>query len=171
MKKIMIMLAAVAVAVAANAGSVSWKFYDVTTVDGTDMFTGGTAYLFLATDTVTAAGAEAALQSGAFASFASSAVYTGEFEEGEFSYNNILNNEYSGSTTFFSVVVDNDANVGNYIIGENVTGNIGASGSRAFSWTYADNTGTWQAVAVPEPTSGLLLLLGMAGLALRRKKA
>ena len=29
----------------------------------------------------------------------------------------------------------------------------------------------WQAAAVPEPTSGLLLLLGMAGLALRRKQA
>ena len=31
--------------------------------------------------------------------------------------------------------------------------------------------GGWQAVAVPEPTSGLLLLLGMAGLALKRKRA
>lgn len=30
---------------------------------------------------------------------------------------------------------------------------------------------TWSAAAVPEPTSGLLLLLGMAGLALKRKRA
>ena len=29
----------------------------------------------------------------------------------------------------------------------------------------------WQTVAVPEPTSGLLLLLGVAGLALKRKRA
>ena len=29
----------------------------------------------------------------------------------------------------------------------------------------------WSTAAVPEPTSGLLLLLGMAGLALKRKRA
>ena len=35
--------------------------------------------------------------------------------------------------------------------------------------TPASNAwGAWQAAAVPEPTSGLLLLLGVAGLALRR---
>ena len=35
--------------------------------------------------------------------------------------------------------------------------------------TYTQNTSNW--AAVPEPTSGLLLLLGMAGLALKRKRA
>jgi hypothetical protein len=40
-----------------------------------------------------------------------------------------------------------------------------------FIVSTAYQTKDWQAVAVPEPTSGLLLLLGMAGLALRRKQA
>lgn len=38
--------------------------------------------------------------------------------------------------------------------------------------TFLNNASNWQSYgAVPEPTSGLLMLLGMAGLALRRKRA
>ncbi len=41
--------------------------------------------------------------------------------------------------------------------------------------TFLNNTSNWKSFgtssSVPEPTSGLLMLLGMAGLALRRKRA
>jgi hypothetical protein len=53
------------------------------------------------------------------------------------------------------------------------------TGKDTFTWaagTYGGlgtegQTGKWVAQSVPEPTSGLLLLLGMAGLALKRKRA
>ena len=49
------------------------------------------------------------------------------------------------------------------------------SGAMA-QFTLGNSTGgvatSWQSTAaVPEPTSGLLLLIGMAGLALKRKRA
>ena len=47
------------------------------------------------------------------------------------------------------------------------TANI-AFGSQS---TASKSDANWSSVAAPEPTSGILLLLGMAGLALKRKRA
>jgi len=50
---------------------------------------------------------------------------------------------------------------------------VNNTGTDTFAWTAGTYGGAmWQEVApVPEPTSGLLMLLGMAGLALRRRRA
>lgn len=53
-------------------------------------------------------------------------------------------------------------------------GDAGADGSYSFgdfTTATAANGGWTQLESVPEPTSGLLMLLGMAGLALRRRRA
>ena len=49
---------------------------------------------------------------------------------------------------------------------------MASGGVLEFDPLYGSGTaGAWTQAAVPEPTSGLLLLLGVAGLALRRKRA
>ena len=63
------------------------------------------------------------------------------------------------------------ANIGTGTVGAESGLNIGNLGTVFLGADAATGTATggWQ--SVPEPTSGLLLLLGMAGLALKRKRA
>ena len=63
----------------------------------------------------------------------------------------------SGATTLSKTIAATTANV------SFTSGNVSSTLSNASNWkSYG---------AVPEPTSGLLVLLGMAGLALKRKRA
>lgn len=50
-----------------------------------------------------------------------------------------------------------------------VSTKLKTTGNTQLNFSTAISNATWS--AVPEPTSGLLMLLGMAGLALRRKRA
>lgn len=81
----------------------------------------------------------------------------------------IFNNASASDATKFLVIGNDDCGTANGFkkdIGP-TTGNVSfAAGNVA---NYVNNAANWQ--DIPEPTSGLLLLLGVAGLALKRKRA
>jgi len=82
---------------------------------------------------------------------------------------------YSAYLVIFDTATITDASKFYVTSVEDFTTLSGAEDAQKIGWgSQAEGsaaTGAWNAVAAPEPTSSLLLLIGMAGLALRRRRA
>ena len=77
------------------------------------------------------------------------------------------------SATYYLVILNNSSldDATYFQVSNTKSGTVTAAGALTMGFgTQANNTWTAMA-AVPEPTSGLLMLVGLAGLALRRKRA
>ena len=184
MKKLVTAVVAVAMAAVANAAAISWGSGTIYMADSNKAGKGDvTGYLFLVnastyatyssitdgkalSDAVFAAygsdlssaSASKATTAKGVASIADSTVYA----NGDTAYGIILyveGDNYMGNIATYTLTSDLDFDIG--ALATTIGGDIGG-GSTATAWSTA---------AVPEPTSGLLLLLGMAGLALKRKRA
>lgn len=183
MKKLMVLVAVVALACAGHAASVDWG---INVADKGAAWSGANAYVMafngsdydavinlltvtgsdnMATDlgtyalSLTAGGSSAAFSSGRGNLAKASGTFTG----------------VTGDTMFWVVFTDGkmdaksaiqwtaamDISAYDYEAGSNSPG--------TFGFTSFANSGT--IASVPEPTSAMLLVLGMAGLALRRKRA
>ena len=188
MKKLVIALAAAAVGIAASAASVSWGAQKGYLYDGDatnpQKLTSGTAYLVLSSyaqsDLVSAFAASDAATT--LAGLQSNAAYLGSGSIGS----NARISEATGTTsatdsiTAYFVVFNGD-NMYISDTADSVYDGLAQShelafasmstSSKAFNDVAGGYTGAGWYGAVPEPTSGLLMLLGMAGLALRRKRA
>ena len=182
MKKLIVALAAVAVGIAANAASVTWGAQKGYLYDGGDTtkVTSGTAYLVLASysqsDLVSAF---AAANGDAATTLASiSTLGTGTIGDNARISGSGTSSATDSITAYF--VVFNDDKM--YVSGTADSSYDGLMQEHtiAFATMTASSKQTFQAsdgysaagwYAVPEPTSGLLMLLGMAGLALRRRRA
>ena len=184
MKKLMIMLAAVAMAVSVQAASVTWStvaMFDDTGA-GTKVKDGAMVYVYLM-DKTTYDGLSdiwgsygADVKAGGTTAANAGGTATGKYTNKANVY--APNGTAVANTTYYGVVI---ATVGTgddmkyYAEKASVTTGDDGNGSYSAGIGVLDDKTTaaaaWTAAAVPEPTSGLLLLMGMAGLALRRKRA
>ena len=191
MKKLLILSAVVIAAVSANAAAFSWKAASGRLFDGQGSATAnryaGTGYLFNAATVSQASLITAFTSASGVSDTLASALSTGTFSSGRVStavgftgpdadfnaYFVVLGKDGSGNDAIYI----SDTTLAEYTaVGEgaitfgqqNDYSSVGfkdaASGFAGAGW-YSS------AAAVPEPTSGLLMLLGMAGLALKRKRA
>lgn len=167
MKKIMVAAVAIAISAFARAATVDWGY------TGSSTEVGYTVYLYTAA-VASEYNSFDALIADSFASATVESKKVGPKTTYKIADNSVADNDLG--TTLYYVLVSNS---------EATTYSYGSSNISAFTYdpgnqetspgslalTSANFSSSGTITSVPEPTSGLLILLGMAGLALRRRRA
>ena len=182
MKKLIMGLAAVALAGSLQAATAAWGMKN----DGAKTYANATVYMVLSTDY---SAAIAALDAGGTSVATTMAGYAlGEpvVLSGKGANSGGYGNAQSGESYYWIMVMSGGAAIADGMqyystaavsyatmdaAGAIATGSATPSDFILVDTTKNLFTGTSGTIGAPEPTSGLLLLLGVAGLALKRKRA
>lgn len=176
MKKLIVIAALALTGIAANAATVNWQVNAIQSSPDVTVGAGWLVQVFSASVTYDYASAKngSITAWGSSAAVAAGATYRAS--------GSVADGLANGTTASFYAVVYDAASVAdakNYIISTDVSVTATAAGNNV-TLTFGAMAGTTATAnkfygqswtAVPEPTSGLLMLLGMAGLALRRRRA
>ena len=169
MKKIIMAAAIVCVAAYAQASTILWG---VSSAVDTTTFASGTAYLVCVADMAKPSLADDAAAQAWFtansATLADKALLSGTVADGMISGSDVVESP-TGRKNYYLVLVNEDKTamaVSTTTKAINIqAGTINATAK----WDGASQMTSY--ALVPEPTSGLLMLVGLAGLALRRRRA
>ncbi len=176
MKKLIIAAAIALAAIASQAASVTWSINNIQASPANAAAAGWLVALY---SSDTAFSFEAAKAGTITALDTTSAVASGTIIKSSSTFGNYSAND---PVNTYAVIFDaaTIADASYFVVSDTLNKSITAAGSNlTISFGNMASTATsnmfrnasWTAASVPEPTSGLLLLLGMAGLALKRKRA
>ena len=170
MKKLMIAAAIVCAAVISQASSFDWTYYTGSEDDGL------TVYVIPTAAGTTFANAEALI-----AASIGSDVVVEDFDPDYYASGSASSDTYitggkgTGVANAYFAIVNEAGDQFKMTeavdYGEYVYDPSAQESSPGAAEVFSSDFGSYQAFDVPEPTSGLLLLLGVAGLALKRKRA
>ena len=183
MKKLLIALSAVALTVTVNAAALGWGG-TFSTPDLSETLAAGTqfALLYSATDFSGNATSVTGFTKGATADNGGTVVdvyLIDGGDSGNWEFSTTWDNTGKDVNGYYAILTLNDAgDKAAYMYLGDVSGTTATSPQQYLIYNegWADltkslTTGGYNTAVAPEPTSGLLLLLGMAGLALKRKRA